>query len=179
MADEGRRTKSKRKPKPRLRLFYLNDMPYRVLQISRPQDLVVAWSYLEKKRQTFIYSDALRRHEPCWTTGQVAAILDRNAFRIQQYLWAGVIPTPFKTYSILTMKDNGSSSYMWREKDIFALHDYLLTVHKGRPRHDNRVTVMSSTPSRAEIRAKMKNETTFYVKNADGEFVKVWKEPEW
>jgi len=34
-------------------------------------------------------------------------------------------------------------------------------------------------PSRAELEAMMKQENILYVKNSDGEFVPVWKAPEW
>ena len=58
------------------------------------------------------------------------------------------------------------------------MHDFFKTVHRGRPRKDGMITP-GDMPSRAEIEAMMKQENILYVKNNDGEFIPVWKQPEW
>jgi hypothetical protein len=54
----------------------------------------------------------------------------------------------------------------------------MLTVHRGRPRKDGTVT-NSNLMSRAELEALMKEDKILYTKDKSGEFVPVWKQPDW
>lgn len=156
----------------------MNGLLHKALYKNRAQDLLVAWSYTERKRVAFVYSEVRKRHQKAWRTTEVAELVGRRPRIVERYVREKVIREPQFTYALDGVFKN-KFQYLWRDEDIIELHEYLLTQHRGRPRADGGITPQSSTPSRAELRARLKNETVFYVKNSDGEYVKVWKEPEW
>lgn len=164
------------KRKQPLRYFYLDSNLHKVLSINRAQDLMVAWNYPEGKRVAYVYSDARRRMGKAYTMQQVAAMVNRHRVQIAMYIIDGKIRPPQRIYSLDGNKKPGK--WFFSEKDVYDLHDYLLTVHIGRPRKDGQIRP-GRTCSRAELRAMLQHETVLYVKNSDGEIVPVWKEIEW
>jgi hypothetical protein len=135
-----------------------------------------AWSYSERKRVAFIYSHIQRTHERAFTTKEVSKMVNRGRDVLENYILGGHIRKPEMTYAL-----DGNYrpfKYMWREKDIMELHDYIVTIHFGRPRKDGEVTPYP-TPTKAELRAMIAHDVVYYVENSEGEKVKVFKEPIW
>lgn len=177
MAMEKRNSpRSRRNRKPRLRYFYLNGDLHRVLSVIRAQDLVISWNYREGKRAGYAWSDARKRLGRAFTMTQVGDMIGRHRTNIERDILAGRIRAPQRAYSLDGNKIPGK--YLFSEKDVFELHDYLLTVHIGRPRKDGRITP-ARMPSKAELRAMMRHDTVTYVKSEDGTFTPVWKEQDW
>lgn len=177
MAVEARNsTRSRRNRKPRLRYFYLNGDLHKVLSINRAQDLVVAWNYKEQKRVGYIWSDARKRLEKAFTMMQVSKMINRHRVNIERYILNGHIRAPQRTYTLDDKRTPGK--YLFSESDVYDLHDYLLTVHIGRPRKDGKTTP-GRMPSKAELKAMMRHDTVMYVKQSDGTFTPVWKEMDW
>ncbi|QBZ72333.1 helix-turn-helix DNA binding domain protein [Streptomyces phage Circinus] len=172
---EGKGTRARKRSR-RLRYFYLNGDLHRVLSINRAQDLVVTWVFKEGKRRAYVWSDARKRLEKAFTMKQVGQMVNRHRVNIEKYILEGKIRAPERIYTLDGNKTPGK--YMFSEKDVFELHDYLLTVHIGRPRKDGKITP-GRMPSRAELRAMMQHDTTVYIKAADGTFTPVWKEIDW
>jgi hypothetical protein len=172
---EGEGTRA-RKRNRRLRYFYLNGDLHRVLSINRAQDLVVTWHFKDGKRRAYVWSDARRRLEKAFTMRQVGQMINRHRVNIEKYILEGKIRAPERIYTLDGKKTPGK--YMFSEKDVFELHDYLLTVHIGRPRKDGKITP-GRMPSRAELRAMMQHDTTVYIRSADGTYTPVWKEINW
>lgn len=160
----------------RLIYFYLGDKPHKVIHIMRPADLVVAWSYDDRKRVSYIWSDLQKRMEPALKAFQVSKLVSRDRTSLQLYVKNGAIPPPKMIYTL----DGHFTPLMrlWSVTDIMNLHDYLLTQHLGAPRKDGLITP-KPMPTKAEIRAMLKHEPVFYVQKSDGEFAPVWKEHTW
>lgn len=172
MADKDGNTKSeRRKPRNRLRYFFLNDKLHRKLHIDRASDVITAWSYPDKKRVGYTYSDVLRRYARAITTTEVSQMINRKSETILEAVKNGDIESPQRAYSIET---GYPKAYLWREQDVMNLHDYLSTVHKGRPRLDKLITPQAM-PTKRELRALIHQQEIFYVKNNDGEFVPTWQ----
>lgn len=177
MATQGRTsTRKRRRPNRRIRYFYLNDRLYKVLRVIRAEDFVEAWDYADEKSVGFIWSDVKKRMERAMPMSEVSALIGRHRVQIENYILDGMIKAPQKTYSLDANKNPGK--YMFSEKDVLALHDYLLTVHVGRPRKDGRITPRSM-PSKPELRAAMKHNIVTYVKTGENEYSPAWKEPDW
>ena len=64
------------------------------------------------------------------------------------------------------------------EDDVMLVREFLSTLHRGRPRKDGLIT-SKNVPTKQELRAKIKNEVVLYQQTSDGEFIPVWKQPEW
>lgn len=156
--------------------FFHNGELHKALYINRPKDFMYAWSYPERKRVTFVYSHIKKTHGRAFTTLEVAKMVNRGRDVIENHILGGMIRRPAMAYTL-----DGRykpTKYMWQEKDVLDLHDFLVTIHYGRPRNDGEVTPYP-TPTKSELRAMMTHDLVYYVENDKGEKVKVFKEPVW
>lgn len=158
------------------RYFYLNGKLHKLLRKSRAEDLCLAWDYEAGKRVAYSLVEVNKNKQYAYTLSEVEKIIGRHHDTIWMHLLKGGLKFPQRVYSLNGNRTPGK--YMWSEEDIKKMHDYFKTVHRGRPRIDGGITP-GDMPSRAEIEAIMKQENILYVKNTDGEFVPVWKQPEW
>jgi hypothetical protein len=172
----GNGTRQRSSPNKRVKYFYLNSDLHKVLRIIRAQDFVEAWSYPEAKRKGYVWSDVRKRMETAVPLAQVATLIGRHRVQIENYILNGHIKTPQRIYTLDGEKKPGK--YMFSESDVMDLHDYLLTVHIGRPRKDGLITP-GRMPTKSELRAMMRHDTVTYVKTHDGEFTPVWREVDW
>lgn len=173
MAKSGRVPK-----KPNIRYFFLNKEHHRVLRISRAEDLITAWNYAQGKRCTYVWSLVQKEMQRAFTVSQAGKIFHRDRLVINEYIRDGRIKKPAQTYPI-GMHTEKPGKYLLSEDDMRELHDYLLTVHRGRPRKDGQITHQSNLISRAELEALMREDKVLYTKDNNGEFVPVWKQPDW
>jgi len=169
----GTRHRSNRK---RVKYFYLNSDLHKVLRVTRAEDFVEAWNFSEGKRVGYSWSDARKRMETAFTLQQVAEMIGRHRVQIQNYILYGNIKAPQRLYTLDENRKPGK--YLFSEADVMDLHDFLLTVHIGRPRKDGQITP-GRIPSKAELKAMMRHDTMVYVKTQDGGFTPIWKEVDW
>jgi hypothetical protein len=142
--------------------FFLNNQLHKVIRLSRAKDEVIAWRYSDKKRVLYSYVDVQKNMENAYTITQVGAILGRHKVTIEEYILQGKITTPQKVYPI-SNPDSTWSKFMFSESDILKLHEYILEAGYTK-----------NIPSRAELRALLKNNMILYTKTETG-FVPVWK----
>lgn len=175
MAVEDRGRSKKRRGRG-LIYFFLEKKLHKKLRITRPLDYIEAWHFEDHKRVGYVWSDVKRRMGKAYTTKQVAQMVNRHHINIEKYILAGHIRAPERGYPIAGGKSKGR--YYWGDHNIIELHEYLLTVHRGRPRLDGGITPWN-TPTRAELLAMLKHGTVLYTKTDEGLFVPVWKENDW
>lgn len=172
----GTRSRARKRSKRKVKFFYLDGNLHQLLHVIRPSDLCVAWSYPERKRKGYVWSDVQKRMTNAYTISETAKLLNRAPIAIRKYLENGDIDYPQRRHK---MDENYKPTvYMFSEDDVLKIHDYLLTVHWGRPRHDGLVRP-KPMPTRAELKALMRHDTVMYVKSSDDEYVPLWKEPDW
>lgn len=160
-----------------IRYFFLNGECHKVLKISRAEDIVVAWNYPQGKRVTYVWSVAKRDLQRGYTIAKVAELLNRKRLVIHRYIYQGKIKRPTQIYTI-GKESTRPGKFILSEDDIRDLHSYLMTVHRGKPRSDGQKTIVNLI-SKAELEALLKEEKILYAKDASGEFVPVWKQPDW
>jgi len=156
--------------------FYLDGKLYKTLHRNRAEDLIIVWDYLLEKRVAYSLSDVQKNRTHAYTVTQAAKMINRSVDTIKRHWRDGDIKRPFRTYSLDGQKR--PNKYFFSEDDIRAMQEFFKTVHRGRPRKDGLITP-SNIPSIAEIEALIRNEKVLYAKNDEGEFVPVWKQPEW
>lgn len=169
--------KQKRATKQRRVLyFYLNGDLHRSLHINRADDTIIAFNFREGKRVGYNYSDVRKNRMHAYSISEVAKLINRHVDTLKRHLRSGNIRKPQQAHAI----DDKTklSRYYFTEEDIREIREFFRTVHIGRPRNDGEVTA-SNIPSKAELEALLKNESVLYIKGKDGEFVPVWKAPEW
>lgn len=143
--------------------FFLNNKLHKVIRLSRARDELVAWSYPDKKRVLYSYSDAQKNMENAYTVKQVGEIIGRHKVTIEEYILQGKIKEPQKVYPI----GNPESSwykFMFSESNILELHDYILEAGYTK-----------DIPSKSELRALLKHNMILYTKSSEGNFIPVWK----
>lgn len=162
----------------RLTYFFLNGDLHKKIHINRGADLITAWNYPQHKRVGYSYSDVKRNGERGFKTSEAARMLRRTRLTLEHAIMNGDIEAPQKTYGIASfdgVKSKGEPyQYIWSEDDVMAMHAFLCTVHKGRPRNDGLVTPWN-LPTAREVRAMINQEVVLYVKNDKGDFVPTWE----
>jgi hypothetical protein len=142
--------------------FFLNNKLHKVIRSSRARDEVIAWCYPDKKRVLYSYADMHKNMENAYTIKQAGLILGRHKVTIEEYILQGKISIPQKVYPI-SKPESAWSKFMFSESDILKLHEYILEAGYTK-----------NIPSRAELRALLKNNMILYTKTDSG-FVPVWK----
>lgn len=156
---------------PRINYFFYNKKLCKKIHISRANDLIVAYNYTDGKVDKYIYSDVRKNGGQAFTTAQAAKLLRRYPQVLRNAIYTGDIKSPQQTYGL--DENRNVYKYMWSEEDIMACHDFLKTVHIGRPRKDGEVNT-GNLPTAAELRASLRQGTVFYVKVGD-DFIPTWK----
>lgn len=168
--------KRKKKTAEKFLYFYLDDKLYKTLHKNRAEDLIIVWDYEAGKRIAYSLSQVLKNKKGAYTVSQAAKMINRSTDTIKRHWRAGDIRKPIQTYSLDGQRK--PNKYFYSEDNIREMHEFFKTVHRGRPRNDGYITA-SKIPSLAELEALMRNEKVLYAKNDEGEFVPVWKQPEW
>ncbi len=143
--------------------FFLNGKVHKVLKLSRAKDEVIAWSYLDKKRMMYSYSQVDKNMEKAYSISEVSKILGRHRVTIEEYILQGKIRQPQKVYPI-SNPESTWSKYMLSESDILDIHQFIIDAGHIR-----------DLPSKAELQALLKHSLIMYTKTEDGKFVPVWK----
>ena len=143
--------------------FFLNGKVHKVLKLSRARDEVIAWSYLDKKRMMYSYSQVEKNMEKAYSVVEVSKKLGRHSVTIEVYILQGNIKQHQKVYPI-SNPDSTWSKYMLSESDILDIHQFIIVAGHIR-----------ELPSRSELQAILKHNLILYTKTEDGKFVPVWK----
>lgn len=162
--------------KQRILYFYLNDALHRALQINRAEDTIIAFNFVEGKRVAYNYTDVQKNRKHAYSISEVAKLINRHIDTIKRHLRSGELKKPQQAYAL--DNNNRLGRYYFNDEDIRQVREFFKTIHIGRPRNDGQVTA-SNIPSKTELDALLRNETVLYAKNKEGEFVPVWKAPQW
>ena len=154
---------TRRRSLKEVRYFFLNEKIHKTLSLSRAKDQIVSWSYLDKKRILYPYSEVDKNMSNAYSIVQVADMLNKHRVTIQDYILEGKIKTPQKIYPIGNSSEETWYKYMFSDKDILDLHEYILEAGHSK-----------NVPSKAELLALLKHSFILYTKT-EGGFVPVWK----
>ena len=155
------------------KFFFLNGTLHKTLHLDKPRDLLVAWDFGNHEKRTYLYSDVKRKRQQAFTVKEAATLLGRHRDRLWTWIRWGKIDPPQQAYTLDDRRKPTVNYYS--EDDVVNIHDFMLTVHRGRPRKDGRIT-LGRMPNRAEIAGMVKARRVLYIKKDDGEFVPVWYE---
>jgi transposase len=152
-----------KKLKKDIKYFFLNGKIHKIISSSRAKDQLIAWSYIDKKRMLYPYSEVKKNMGNAYSIAQVASMLNKHRVTVQDYILEGKIKSPQKIYPIGNISEDRWYKYMFSEKDILDLHEYILESGHSK-----------NVPSKAELLALLKHSFILYTKTDSG-FVPVWK----
>lgn len=130
--------------------------------MSRAKDELIAWSYLDKKRVMYSYSQVEKNMENAYTIKQASTILNRHKVTIENYILNGKIKNPQKVYPIGNIESKWFK-FMLSESDILDIHSYILEAGYTK-----------DFPTKGEVQALLKHNIILYTKTDNG-FVPVWR----
>jgi hypothetical protein len=151
------------KLKKDVKYFFLNGKIHKIISSSRAKDQIIAWSYLDSKRVLYPYSEVKKNMGNAYSIAQVGSMLNKHRVTIQDYILDGKIKSPQKIYPIGRNSEYSWYKYMFSDKDILDLHEYILESGHSK-----------NVPSKAELIALLKHSFILYTKTDTG-FVPVWK----
>jgi len=168
--------KTKGKRRKRITFFYWEKRLHKVLRINKPANLVDAWSFSEHKSVSILYSDFRQHAGKAITTVAAARLMNVHKMTLFRAWHNGNIHEPEKSYPLIEGSTKPGVHY-WGEHNMLELHDYMMTVHRGRPRNDGMVIPYQNLPTRAELIGLMNNTQPVYIKDEDGKFIPLFKPP--
>lgn len=150
--------------------FLENNKLYRKIRVVKSEDYVVVWSYEDEMRQRFNYSSVYREASKAYTLKEVAALLDKRPSMILSYIDRKLIDQPSgRTYD----KNKKPLKFLWSQKDVLEIRD---AIFQMAPKNKHGEPYSSfKLVSKSELLAKMRGDSSYYVKNDNGDFVKVWR----
>lgn len=159
------------------KFFFIDEKLYRVIRTNAPANLIEAWDYEAIERVNLLYSDYRTKAKRAVTTKVAADIMNVSKRTLIRAYVGGHIREPVQSYPIGNQSPNTYETRWWGVHNLLEAHEYFMTVHRGRPRHDGVIVPNQNLPTRAEIIAKMQNETVFYVKGEGDRFIPVYEPP--
>lgn len=151
--------------------FFLDEKLYKKIRVVKSENYVVAWSYEDEKRVWITYSVVRREATPAYKLRDVSKLIDKTQSLILSYVKRNLVEKP--SGRLYTVRNKIPGEYMWSEQDILDLRDSLFELAPknkyGEPYSNFKLI------SKAEILSRMRKDASFYVKDENGEFIKVWR----
>jgi hypothetical protein len=159
------------------RYFIINKRLHRILKVNRPANLVEAWSFDEGQKVILLYSEYRAKAQKCLRTKDAANVLNVSRRTLAGVLYSGAIREPARTAPYGNMSPDAKRVHWWSLENILEAHDYMMTIHVGRPRKDGQINPNQKLPTRAEVIARMNDEVVLYTLGSDGIYDPVYEPP--
>lgn len=151
--------------------FFLEEKLYKKIRVVKSENYVVAWSYEEEKRMWLTYSIVRQYATEAYDLTQVSKLIDKRKSYILSYIKRNLVAPPSaRTYSI---RNKVPGKWMWSEQDVLDLRDTLFEL-APKNKYGEPYTNLKLI-SKAELLSKMRKDTAFYVRDDNGDFVKIWR----
>lgn len=158
-------SRKRRSVRKKPRYFFVNGSLNKLLRVRRGEDLAIAWNYSEGKRVAYSWSVVQKNMQRAYSMTEVCKLFDRHPLTVRRWMKSGAIRWPEKTYSIDDRRAPGN--YYFSEDNLREIHQHLMQNSRGE--------IMTA----AELEAFIRQETILYMKSGAGDFVPVWKQPDW
>lgn len=159
--------------------FFIDKRLHRVLKRNIPANLVEAWSFEDHAVVKFLYTDFQKKCVPAYRTKEVADMLNVSTRTLKRMLAGDNVRLPVKSYPIGNQTaSEHNSAYWWGLWNILEAHEYLLTVHYGRPRKDGEITPNQRMPNRAEVIARAERQVVLFSKEDAQTYVPQYRPPQ-
>lgn len=156
---------------PLPRLFFLNGKLHKKLRVVKSENLVVAFCFPDEKHVHHVYSVVCRDYQKAYTMGEAAKIVKRPINEIHRFLKNKLIDRP-SGYAYQVASRRPSNLY-WSQTEVLSLRDRIYELApKGA---DGLPLGRLYLASKAEVLEAINGDVSYYVRNAEGEYQKVWR----
>ena len=148
--------------------FWYNDELHQMQSRNRGLDICVAYNFAKQRTVVLSWTDVRLNARNAFHSKWVERILNRSWWSLRRMWEGGYIPEPYQA-----RKPGKEPRYgrFWTEELILEAHAAFSVIKRGRPRKDGLPQADKTLPSRAEVKARMRQEEIMYVKDKDGNFV--------
>lgn len=158
----------------RKKRFFLNGNLHKTIHISKANNRLTAYDFVDRKIKVYPYSEVERNKQNAFSVAEASEMMNRHPDVFARELYAGNFGDIQREHSIQTKK---LGMYFLSEDDMMVARDFFAGVHKGRPRKDGKITSYK-VPTREQLRAMIDSGKILYVKEND-EFVPIWRARDW
>jgi hypothetical protein len=151
--------------------FFLDKKLYQKVRVVKSENYVVAWCFQDEKRVWLTYSYVRKNAEQAYTLSEVAELVDRPKAKLLAFMNRNLVDMP--SGRLYNIRNKVPGRWLWSEQDVLNLRDSLFEMAPknkyGEPYSNLKLI------SRAELLSKMRKDASLYVRNENGDFVKVWR----
>lgn len=152
-------------------MFFLDGNLHKKITVIISENILVAWNYPREERVHYNYQQTRRRFQQAFDLKEVAELLEEPLDKLKKLLKNNILSRGSgSSYTIATRRPG---PVYWSEDDLLDMRSELFAIAKknvyGEPRKNFKLI------SEAELIHKIRGGESYYVKNEQGEFVKVWR----
>lgn len=152
-------------------LFFLNGKLHKKLKIIKSENLVVAFCYPDEEHKHYVYSVVLKDFKKAYSLSQVAKLVRRPQVEIFKFLKQKLIdkPSGFEYY----ISSRKPKQMHWSQQEVLDLRDRLYELAPKGP--DGFPSGRYILASKSELLHEINGDISYYVKDQEGGFRKVWR----
>ena len=152
-------------------MFFLDGSLHQKISVIRSENILVAWNYPREERSHYNYQQTRRRFQMAFNLKEVAELVEQPVDKLKKLIKNNILDRGSGvSYTIATRRPG---PVYWSEDDVLNLRSEIFAIAKknvyGEP------YAGFSLISEAELTHKIRGGESYYIKNKDGEFVKVWR----
>jgi hypothetical protein len=153
------------------RMFFLDGDLHKKLSVIISENILVAWNYPREERSHYNYQQARRRFQSAFDIKEVAELLEQPLVKLKTLVRNNILSRGSGgSYAIANRRPG---TVYWSEDDLLNMRSEMFAIAKknkyGEPYAG--FTLISE----AELAHKIRGGESYYVKNKNGDFVKVWR----
>jgi hypothetical protein len=152
-------------------MFFLDGSLHKKVSTIISENILVAWNFPREERVHYNYQQTRRRFQHAFELKEVSELLEEPLEKLKKLIKNNIIERGSGiSYAVATRRPG---PVYWSEDDVLDLRSELFAIAKknvyGEPHKKFKLI------SEAELLHKMRGGESYYIKNKDGEFVKVWR----
>lgn len=152
-------------------MFFLDGNLHQKLKVIPSENILVAWNYPREERSHYNYQQARRRVQCAFDVNEAAELIEIPVLKLKKLIKNNILSRGSGvSYTIATRRP---STVYWSEDDMVDLRADMFAIAK-KNRYGEPYAGFNLI-SEAELMHKIRGGESYYIKNKDGEFVKVWR----
>lgn len=152
-------------------MFFLDNELNKKVRTIPSENILVAWNFPKESRVHYNYQQARRRIQGAYNIKEVAELLEEPVDKLKKLVRNNILSRG--SGSSYTIASRRPGPVYWSEDDVLITRSELFAIAKknmyGEPYAGFKLI------SEAELIHKIRGGESYYIKNKDGEFVKVWR----
>jgi hypothetical protein len=152
-------------------MFFLDGNLHQKIKTVPSENILVAWNYPREERSHYNYQQVRRRFQCAFDVKEAADLIEIPLPKLKKMIKNNILSRGSGiSYTIASRRP---STVYWSEDDLLDLRAEMFAIAKknayGEPYASFKLI------SEAELIHKIRGGESYYIKNKNGEFVKVWR----